>query len=161
MISQILITITIMGWLHMAFYTPYSMCLSTFIMKDGAAYNKEKLLSAIPYVNSFMSGINYDGTILYGISKVIFSVLIGVRVVSMFYAMSTVSTIITVLLFLIGIAGLLISDMLFVFRVLNDSKQYSILKTIMLSILFPLGQFEIGTFLIKMSMAKESSRDIF
>lgn len=151
----------IVGLIAMLFWTPYMMAkgISSYEGKPGL---KEKILCAIPILNMVRSEIKYYGKIkLVTISSIFAIAAITVRfyVWWNFYGNVTAG-IISIAVFYVAILLYVLSNIVFVYKVISDADALRGFKLILFSVAFPFGQYFIGSFLsniVKHNMEQEDT----
>lgn len=147
--SELTMSGLIVGIIAILFWTPFLMArgVSKLDERSGAG---DMILCAIPILNMARAEKIYYGRFkLCTISPALFAVIVGARVYiwRTMYNNPTIGTI-SIVLFWLGLAFYLISNMLFVYTVIHDADACQGVKLILLTIAFPFGQYYIGTMLV-------------
>lgn len=151
--------IVTLGVLYIGLYTPYLMATGVCKYKEGVIYTRDKVLSAIPGFNILWASYKYYGNFKFIIVKVVAAAFILLRLILMFFIESRAVILVTIVLFLIGMAMFFIADMVFVFHVIYSSETTGMGKAILFSFLTPLGQFFIGSSMINEYLSNQSKLD--
>lgn len=149
MLQRIFSAGLVLGFLTMIFYTPAIMAKGILQLDSDDLSTKDKVLCKIPIVNIAIAEKVYTGRIsTIAISTIAVLAMIAIRIAVVFLLPSVfVVQVITVILFLLSLISFFITNMVFVFRVMNDADTRELTGKLLYSIVFPLGQFYIGTYL--------------
>ena len=149
MISNSIFIFTVIGLFAIVFYCPYLFSKGICLMEYGWFSRDDKIKSMIPLYNVIHGEKVYTGKFpITGLSFVILVVSLILRFIVIFTMPENVTVnSFTAMLFIICTFFYMISHMILVFRVLNDSGVVGIIKKIFLTIIFPMGMYYIGVFL--------------
>ena len=146
--SEVLMSGLIVGVLAIIFFTPFLMArgISKLDERSGAS---DILMCAIPIVNLARAEKIYYGKFkLCTISPIIAIVCIVARFFIWRNAYGNVALgTVSVVLFWLSILFYFISNMIFVFNVINDAGVMSGPKLVLLTIAYPFGQYYVGAYL--------------
>ena len=138
------------GLILMLFWTPGLLAKGVNKMYSGDVLTfGEKFLCFVPIVNTIRAEVQFCGKIAFHTISSILMILTTVFRVFVYMTMfeDKTMTVISVYAFIIGFALFIISHMYLVFNVMYNSDNTSLAKPIIFALLFPFGQYYVGTFL--------------
>lgn len=146
--SEIMDSALVVGLLAMFLWTPFLMArgISKIADVSGPA---DWVLCAIPIINLARAEKLYYGRFkLCTISPALFVVASVARMYIWrnMYQNVTLGTV-SIVLFWVSLIFLAVSNMIFVYTVIHDAEAMSGFKLILISLLFPFGQYYVGTML--------------
>ena len=150
MFQQIMTAGFVVGLFAMFFYTPVKYAMGVFRIAYGDLNRDEKFKCCIPIYNVISAESLYTGKISVIMLATAFCVIATVmRVIAIYmdssnYALQTV----TVIVFVVSLLFVYIANVYSVFIVLKDAGTGSLVSNLFKAILFPLGQYYIGTYLV-------------
>lgn len=149
----------LIGILAMMFYTPAKYMQGIIKLSYGDITTGEKIRSFIPIYNLCKAERLYTGRVsIAGISAITLILTLGLRIVTVFLLPSIRGVqIVTVILFLLSILFVYCANVYIVFIVFKDA---GVKGGWWRAILFPIGQYYIGTYLnnvIKHEVEKEET----
>ena len=160
--SELVLSGLIVGLIAMLLWTPYLMSkgVSSFAGNIGIG---EKIICAFPVINLIRAEFKYHGKIwLCGISSITLILGVAFRVLCWwnFYNNITLGTA-SIIVFWITIAFYLLSNMVFVYTVINDARAVKGLKLLLLSVAYPFGQYYVGVYLGNVIKHMKEQEDTF
>lgn len=142
-------TFFVIGVLLSAVFTPVVMHKGVYKLLGNESSNTT--VRYIPVLNVIDAEKEYlgRGFIFYSTIACVISFILRIIVLTLLYQ-SAIVQLISVVLLMLTIALNCIANILFVYTVINDTAVLSIVKTIAFAIAYPVGQYFIGTLLIKL-----------
>lgn len=153
----------IIGVLAMLFFTPYCMAIGISKLEDEPTMT-EKILCMIPIFNICRAEKKYYGSIrLASIGSIFVTVMIIVRVVFILGVSVTNPLVgnVTLALLWVSLALYIISQMVFVYGVVNDSGCVTTGKRILMSVFYPFGQYYVGNYLSNVMRHMQEKQETF
>ena len=152
----------IVGVLAILFFTPYLMAKGVSKL-DGRTGFGEKVLCAIPFFNLARAEKIYYGHIgIMTFSPIILIAGIATRFYLWYYMYSSdIANTIRVVVFYGVIIFYFISNMIFVYTVLHDSKAVSTGLLVVYTIAFPFGQYYVGNYLSNVIRHQQEKENTF
>lgn len=148
MLDNLSIMLFFIGVVSILFYTPMVFARGIFTLSYGTLSSKEKVLCYIPVYNTIKAEVEYTGKFSkIAIATAMLLVSVLVRVICYFFFRNSTVILITVLFFLLSAVIYLISNMWLVFMVIADARIMPVWNTLLWAIVYPLGQYYIGTYL--------------
>lgn len=151
----------LLGIFFMLFLTPYTLSKGIWIINYEDIIFQDKVRCAIPIYNMFQAQRMYTGGVPWiFISTMVTIVIFVVRLVEVTLPTPETVAMITIVLLVIAIVATYILNAAFVFQILHDSDVVGFPSMILMTILFPLGQYYIGNFLprvIKSAVKEENT----
>jgi hypothetical protein len=160
--SDLMLSGIIVGLLAMLLWTPALMSIGVSKF-EGDLSTTEKVLCCIPIVNIIRAEVKYYGKIrLVTISSITFIVACVLRVLAWWYLYDNVTIgTASIILFWGALAFWAVANMVFVYNVINDAAAMRGGKLLLFSIVFPFGQYYIGTYLANVIRHMQSREDTF
>ena len=153
----------IIGVLAMLFFTPYCMSIGISKLGDDVTM-QERILCAIPIFNIIRAELKYYGRIGFAtIGNIFLIIMIAVRCVFIL-VLSVTSPIVgnvTLILLWVSLALYVISQMVFVYNVINDAQVTTTGKRILMSIFYPFGQYYVGNYLANVMKHLQEKQETF
>ncbi len=149
MIANLVIMLFLEGLFFMALITPASMAKGVMKIEYDELTTKEKCLCKIPLFNLYLVEKTYFGKmgiVTYSTVAVIVSATLRISL-SLLLASVGVVQLVSFILLSIALVIFLIANMWIVFAILKDSDTMALSKVILMSLIFPFGQYHIGAFL--------------
>lgn len=152
----------LIGILAILFYTPYKMArgISKLASMD---YGANTLLCMIPLVNIIRAEKQYFGKIsIVTISTIAAVVSFGLRLITLFFMIDNVPICTaSVGLMIAAFLFMIFANMRFVFIVINDADAMSGFKLWLFTLLYPFGQWYIGTYICTVIANKQRFVETF
>lgn len=156
--------VSTVGVLAMLFYTPVIFSKTIFNLEYGDCLSaKEKRTIMIPVWNVVQAEKLYRGSSSsIGICNIVFVCAIVFRLVcfTMFRSVG-ILTLVSVILLLASFFSILLANGIFVFSVLYDAKVNTLSSCVLLSVVFPLGQYYVGTFMNTVIKNMNKEEEVF
>lgn len=137
------------GVFAILFYTPHELFCGVWTLEFGSISKRDKAKSWIPVWNVAQAETLYTGkTSSVLVTTIIAIVCLALRVLcSVCFGGSVVGNVLTICLLQLSVIAIIVANIVFVFRIMRSVKCCSLLKCILMSIAYPLGQDYIGKFL--------------
>ena len=149
MVQNLLATSFMLGLFFMIFVTPCIFARGIFKIEYDVLAMSDKIVSAIPILNVIKAERLYTGKVSKtGVAAVFLVVAFIVRLVTVFVFPSVyIVQLITIVLLILSTTLVYVSNVFVVFLILNDADVFGVGCKIAFSIIFPIGQYYIGTYL--------------
>lgn len=148
-----------LGLIGIFFVCPYHFSVGIFKLKYNTVPIGVRILAMIPVVNICKAEYNYKGRMgIVSYSSIVSSLSLFVRLLAAFTTRNHIITLITVISVIVTTALNVVSLIWFNITILKDSNQRLSIGTLFIAIVYPLGQYFIGTLLnrvIKNSLKRE------
>lgn len=162
--NSFILTGMCLGMIFMMFWTPYLMAKG--IQKLDTGYDLsfgEKALCFIPIINIIRAEKVYFGQYRLCLgSTILFYLSLIARILTATFMNDAVTICtISVVVFVIAFIFLYGVNVWFVYKILDDSDIMSKGKAMMFSIIYPLGQYYIGNYIVNVISHKEKKMETF
>jgi len=162
-IEGLMFVAAVIGVIATLFYTPVIFCKTIFELEYGCDLsNAERRDTKIPIWNIWKAEKLYRGFGFTGLFEILTIVAIILRLVCFsFFREVGLLTLITVVFLLLSFGLSILANMLFVFTILRDAKVNTLGSCILLAVLYPVGQYYVGTFLRTVIKNMEKEEEVF
>lgn len=161
--SDIMAAGLLIGVLAALFWTPYKMALGIAKLNGDDITMGTKIACFIPIYNVIKAEKDYYGSIkLVTIATFAFIMSIIFKVVTwlMMHSNTTINLISTLLVLALFVF-VLIANMIFVYTVIHESDALTPIKTIIFSIIYPIGQYYVGAYVATVVKNNRNREDTF
>ena len=147
--SELVLSGLVIGLIAMIFFTPFLFAKGVSRL-EGELTAKEYVLCAVPIINTIRAERKYFGKIgIHCISTIILILGVTFRVLQWRFMYSNVTMgLIGMAIFWFSLLLFAIGNTVIVYTIINDTNTVRGFKLILLSVLYPFGQYYIGAYLI-------------
>ena len=152
----------VIGVLAMLFFTPGMFCKGILTISNEELTGGQKVLCFIPIVNIFKTEKEYWGKLwLISYSIIVMVLSIIAKFATWYFMHSNVTlNLVTTILVLVAVAFMFIANAIGVWTIIRDTDATSTGKAIFFSVLFPIGQYFVGSYvptIVSKSQNKEAT----
>lgn len=152
----------LIGMLAILFYTPYKMARGIAKLAN-MDYGANTFLCMIPFLNIIRAEKQYFGKIsIVTISTIASIVTFGFRLFTLFFMYDNVTVCtVSVGLMIVSFLFMIFANIRFVYLVINDAGAMSGFKLWLFTLLYPFGQWYIGTYICTVIANKQRFAETF
>lgn len=163
MLEKFVVIFFVIGLVFALFIAPVYFMRGVLTLEYGELSKRDKLLSLVPVLNVGIAETTYTGKkvsfiVLFTVMSVLTFIsrflLVGFMVTSVFVHY------ISIIGFFLSVILMYLANVVLVYKIINDAGTKSIVASVLNALLFPLGQYYIGTTLnseVKWLMKQEDT----